>query len=353
MTRTAAIAGAVLVTLSLHAQTPAPATPPAAPPAPQAPKNVKVLTGLSREELMRTMQLMRASLGVRCEFCHVEGPDGLDFPNDAKEEKQTAREMIEMVKRINTTSFEGRPVVSCYTCHHGSEHPVNIVPLPTSVPPPAKAESTTPPASPNIDAIIASYVKASAPGTGSRTMRGTMTDVRGPATIEVAQMDGTTKLTTTMLQRTSSQVYAGNSGWAQDRNGTHDMAPGELQRFREVHAGLALPKLDAKAEGWRPARKDRIGDRDAWRIDRRASESVTERYWFDAQSGVLLRMMTITAGPVGRVPQQVDFSDYRQVGGVSIPFTITNSMVDTRASNEKKFDTIEATNLDAKRFDKE
>src|SRR3954447_24639370 len=57
---------------------------------------------ISKKELTNTMRGFSFSLGVRCEFCHVQGEDKkLDFPNDSKPEKQKARAMLQMVATIN------------------------------------------------------------------------------------------------------------------------------------------------------------------------------------------------------------------------------------------------------------
>lgn len=359
-----AVVAAILV-VSADAQTP-PAGPPPTPPqtsapaGPPVPRNLKVLTGLSIDEVRRTMQVIGASLGVRCEFCHVEGTDGLDFANDSKEEKETARSMIEMVRRLNTTSFEGHPIVSCYTCHQGSAHPVNIIPLPVKLPPAdANAHGAPAPATqgaeapPTAESLLAAYAKASSPGkVANRSLRGTMTDLRGPASLEVLQSGDRMLVHIKTGTRETTLVASGDSGWIRDARGTRDMNASDLQRFRETNLGLQLPLLDPKAAGWRTPRKEKLGDADTWRLDRRVSDLQSERYWFDPRSGVLLRMVLISAGPVGRVPQQVDFADYRDVGGVRVPFSIVNSLVEARASTDKKFETADASPIDPTRFAK-
>jgi hypothetical protein len=42
-------------------------------------------------------------------------------------------------------------------------------------------------------------------------------------------------------------------------------------------------------------------------------------FYFD-QNGLLTRLVTWTRTPVGIVPTQIDYSDYRDVAGVKIPF---------------------------------
>lgn len=44
--------------------------------------------------------------------------------------------------------------------------------------------------------------------------------------------------------------------------------------------------------------------------------------YFDQQSGLLLRMVRYGKSPIGRVPTQVDYADYRDVGGIKMPFRL-------------------------------
>src|SRR5262249_17138954 len=44
-------------------------------------------------------------------------------------QKETARQMMQMVNDINTRQFEGRPQVGCATCHHGHTPPERTPPL--------------------------------------------------------------------------------------------------------------------------------------------------------------------------------------------------------------------------------
>jgi hypothetical protein len=59
------------------------------------------------------------ALGVRCDFCHVQG----DFASDEKPHKEIARKMIVMAREINANFPDGKMHVTCYTCHRGSEEP--------------------------------------------------------------------------------------------------------------------------------------------------------------------------------------------------------------------------------------
>src|SRR5512140_1367772 len=112
--RSSAVAAFVLSAsfIVLHAQSgtaPAVATPKTAE---QQFKNIQVLKGVPADQLIPTMQFISASLGVECDFCHVEHA----FDKDDKKPKQFARKMIEMQNGINQDSFKGETEVTCNTC---------------------------------------------------------------------------------------------------------------------------------------------------------------------------------------------------------------------------------------------
>ena len=101
-------------------------------------KNLKVLPqNITHDELITTMRGFARALGGRCDTCHVQIPgetNKFDFPNDAKDEKRTARIMIRMVRNINGNFIskiprehdepaEEKPVVQCWTCHRGHKQP--------------------------------------------------------------------------------------------------------------------------------------------------------------------------------------------------------------------------------------
>src|SRR5580693_8504385 len=50
-------------------------------------KNIQVLKGIPADQLIPAMQFITASLGVECEYCHVQGA----FEKDDKKPKQAAR----------------------------------------------------------------------------------------------------------------------------------------------------------------------------------------------------------------------------------------------------------------------
>jgi hypothetical protein len=115
---------------------PPPQSQPGPPPPAQhempAPTNLKVLPkNLTGAQVHEIMEKWEGELGTSCKTCHAAdpknlGPNGkprLNFADDSKEDKQTARKMFKMVEDINVNYISkidssGAPV-TCGTCHRG------------------------------------------------------------------------------------------------------------------------------------------------------------------------------------------------------------------------------------------
>lgn len=103
-------------------------------------KNLKILPkDISPDSLDHIMDFYKASLGVKCGFCHAPDPatGKLNFASDEKPEKEAARYMMTMTTGINKEYFNfnksANPdtlnAVTCYTCHNGNPHPEGIPPM--------------------------------------------------------------------------------------------------------------------------------------------------------------------------------------------------------------------------------
>ena len=115
-------------------------------PAPAAHQNLQVLAkDIPQPELTQVMQGFAQSLGVQCGYCHAVapppegggrfgggggrgrgGPAALDFPSDQLPAKKKAREMMLMVRDLNTRipaavgkAADATARVQCTTCHGG------------------------------------------------------------------------------------------------------------------------------------------------------------------------------------------------------------------------------------------
>lgn len=136
---------ALVLAAALCGAAQAPRAPQAAPPATPAqhhehehpkPTNLKVLPKDSTgDQVHDIMHQWEADLGVTCKTCHVEnpkdiGPNGrprLNYADDSKSEKNSARVMYTMLESINQDYVakienSGLPV-TCGTCHQGHLNP--------------------------------------------------------------------------------------------------------------------------------------------------------------------------------------------------------------------------------------
>lgn len=91
-------------------------------------KNIKILKNLPADQLVPVMQRIDASLGVKCDFCHVIKPDHTGFELDDKPMKNIARQMILMTQDINKRNKPVKNQVTCFTCHRGHAEPQNTAP---------------------------------------------------------------------------------------------------------------------------------------------------------------------------------------------------------------------------------
>src|SRR5215467_4865255 len=85
-------------------------------------KNIQILKDIPADQLIPAMQFITASLGVDCEYCHVEKA----MDKDDKKTKGYARHMMEMMFNINKENFDNQRWVTCYSCHQGSPYPPSI-----------------------------------------------------------------------------------------------------------------------------------------------------------------------------------------------------------------------------------
>lgn len=321
----------------------------------QVQKNIQVLQGLPQSQLIPVMNFMASSLGVRCTFCHVNKEGTWDFAADVKPEKNTAREMIKMVQDINKTTFRGATEVSCYTCHRGRTRPVSVPPLPVpevarpAEAPAAPGASPAPsPAAPTADQVLAKYQDALGGAAvidklKTRTMKGTWLTANGISwgyeAIQSAP-DRTFMLVNTPRQGVIERGFNGSVGWEQSTRGLRDLTGDELLFLRRYPGLFSDVKLKEQFTSLTFAGKDKINDREVYVLRGTNTANKRERLYFDAQNGLLVRRIVFTQTPLGIIPEQVDFDDYRDVDGMKVPFTIRISSVDSNLSSTRQFTEI-------------
>jgi hypothetical protein len=293
-------------------------------------KNIQVLQGIPADQLDPAMRVFEGSLGVGCNFCHVD-----DRSKDDMETKVTARKMIAMMFTINKSSFGGRPVVTCNTCHHGESVPVGLLTLPEQTA--MLAEREAQPALPTANQILAKYVEALGGEQAIRKITSRLiTATRQnlslprfplPPPFQVERYYKAPNLTVVIMHTPAGIIasgFDGSTAWSQDAKGRVSEAGGVVQ-IRAGRSANLYESLDMKQEYTRMEvqGKQKVGDRDAYLVIGYPQGDSPERLFFDAQAGLLLRKITTLPTSVGEFPSGTDYDDYRDVGGgVKFPFLI-------------------------------
>jgi len=294
-------------------------------------KNIQVLKDIPADQLIPSMQFITASLGVECDFCHVQGA----FDKDDKKAKQTARKMMQMMITINQENFDNHREVTCYSCHRGSTTPVGTPPVMTAdakepMPAPKKAEGEEAKSGPAPDQLIDKYIQAVGGASAvdkvtSRVMKGQI-DFGGrnlPIDIYCKNPDKRVSFTH-MPDGDSVTAFDGHEGWLG--------APG--RPIREMHgpdfdgaaldADLHFPThlkqmfTEVKSQG-----TEKIGDHEAYVVVGQREGKPPLRLYFDEQTGLLVRLVRFGETALGQLPTQIDYEDYRDSAGVKIPYRWT------------------------------
>ena len=293
-------------------------------------KNIVQLKGTPADQLMPAMQFMASSLGVECTFCHVAGK----MEADDKQAKKTAREMIAMTAAINKDSFRGRPQVTCFSCHHGAEHPVNTPPVMDADAPARPAPPAATSAAMTVDQIIDNYVAALGGADAirkitSRVMKGTISVGGSEMPIELFTKAPNKRASISNGQ--SFTAFDGTAGWmggpghpARDMSAPENEAAGLDAEF-----SLAL-RLKEIFPQLRRGRPESIGGVECETLNGNGPGRPPVRLYFDKNSGLLLRMVRYAETPVGRNATQIDYADYRDMDGVKSPFRWTLSRANGR-----------------------
>jgi len=74
-----------------------------------------------------------------------------------------------------------------------------------------------------------------------------------------------------------------------------------------------------------------INDRDVYVVQGMTVSRTRVKLFFDTGSGLLVRNVRFIPTPVGTVPVQVDYGDYRDVAGVKLPYEWTMTWTNGRS----------------------
>ena len=90
-------------------------------------------------------------------------------------------------------------------------------------------------------------------------------------------------------------------------------------------AGIAVAGQQDNPSKLDVRRYDTIDGKKVVVVNAERGPIVTETLSFDTDSGLLLRRVVQTKTAYGALAEQVDYSDYKDVAGIKIPFTIKHT----------------------------
>jgi photosynthetic reaction center cytochrome c subunit len=350
---------------------------PAAPAKPQlaedAFKNIQVLRGIPVDDFMGTMGVMSAALGFDCSECHTgAGTDRVDWAADTQR-KVIARRMVTMVATINKDNFTGRQMVTCWSCHRGRDKPA-VTPTMDIVYGTPSLEMddvfAQAPGQPTADQILDKYIQAVG---GAQRLAGLTSYVAKGTSVGFGGFGGGGQVQifakapeqrTTLIEfkdapdrGDSIRTFNGRAGWIKTPLAVlkeYQISGGDLDGFR-LDAQLAFPgQIKQILKNWRVSLPTTIedlpgpssqtsqqpelalGSHDVQVVQGDRPNGVVATLYFDSKSGLLLRELRYSRSPIGRVPTQIDYADYRDVKGIKIPHRLTFAWLDGRDSIELK-----------------
>lgn len=117
--------------------------------------------------------------------------------------------------------------------------------------------------------------------------------------------------------------FDGKTAWSSDpQNGMREKAGAELaatkldsEFYKPTKLKQLYPKIVVKGT-------DKVGDKEVYVVEATPAESSMETWYFDTQSGLILREDTEREGPQGKQAIQVFYEDYKDVDGVKMAFSI-------------------------------
>jgi hypothetical protein len=323
-------------------------------PVEQVRKNIQVLKGLPASQLFPLMNLVSASLGVRCNYCHVNnGDDNWVWQSDEKQAKRAARRMMQMVidlNKNNQSDFRASRV-TCYTCHRGQTELQNLPTLPLkpsqNTPDSITEQSKKAEPLPTVRQVLDKYVEAvggqaKIAKLKTRVLRGIRESSLGNWSLEinVKPPDKFLVSLTVPQQGVIYQGFNGTKGWLKNPREQRAMSSDELAVLKETKELYEVIKVKEPLPEMKVTGIETIGGREAYALESANANNVVEKFYFDVQTGFLIRQMTLTNTVLVPIPEQIDFEDYREMDSVKLPFVIRISNIDPFFNSTRRFTEI-------------
>jgi hypothetical protein len=314
-------------------------------------KNIQVLKGMPVDEFMDSMGMFSASLGYDCVSCHSsELYNNRDAFAIATPMIQRARQMIVMMQAINKQYFGGQPRMSCFTCHRGQDRPGNIPSLALQygelVDDP-NAMTIYPDTRNTVEQVFTKYLAALGgaqrlAGLTSYVATGTYAGFNtGGSAIPVdvyAKAPNQRAQVVHMQEGDAIKAFDGTQAWAAE--GWRPMpllqlTGGNLEGAK-LEAAVQFPAGIQKAYANWQVSGTLLDDKSTTILQGTNPKELPVNFYFDAESGLLVRIVRWNRTGVGIVPTQIDYSDYRDVNGVKLPHHVVLTWTDGQNTYEFK-----------------
>lgn len=288
-------------------------------------KSIKVLNDMPADQMGKVMNMMSASLGVDCKFCHASN-DG-DYEKEGFEHKDIARQMLKMTFDLNKNYFEGRPEINCNTCHKGVAHPQPSFPLSPALA--VEPRPKQPEKKPTIEEILAKYEtalggKATLAKINSRFIKAQRIEPDGK-TIEPEEIwtkGDKSIISTTYGNYVIKEIYDGKDAWKVGGGAKIELKADEAENIKREAQLFANPNLKAIYPKMEVRFFDRLDGKEVWIIQATTADNKRERLVFDSTTGLLIRRASSAQTVLGNHVFQVDYQDYKDFGGAKLPATM-------------------------------
>lgn len=298
-------------------------------------KSVQILKGIPVDTFFESMGMFASAMGNDCTFCHVKDAyfDKTAFAQ-VTPRMQRARQMLTMMSELNDKYFAGRTRVTCFTCHRGSQSPVAEPDLSIQYGEPYEDPNARDfPLETRVTAeqLLDKYIQWA--GGAQNVARLTSYVARGTyegfdtafekRPVEIyAKAPNQQTLIVRLATGASTRVFDGKNGWMAGGDQPVPLltlTEGNLDRAR-LEALVAFPAGLPKAYAhWRVGRAV-LNDEEVSVVQGIDNDRQPVANLYFAPNGLLVRAVRWTLTPVGFVPTQIDYSDFRDVAGVKVPF---------------------------------
>jgi hypothetical protein len=312
-------------------------------------KNVKILKGIPVDEFMDTMGMFSAATNMNCVDCHADD-NTAGWEKFAKDTplKETARRMLLMVNTINKDNFKGVGAVTCYTCHHGDRAPKKIPSLIVQYSPPVEDPDEVnvfaDTKGPTVDQIFDKYIQALGGGqrlsslrslTAKGTYSGYDTDQANVPIDIFAKAPGQRATVVHAGFGDMVRTYDGRSGWIASADkplSLMQLTGGNLDGAK-IEAMVLFPMQIRQAFRQWKVTSSAIDDKEVEVLQGTNPRQPPVNLYFD-DSGLLVRLVRFVDTAVGQVPTHIDYSDYRDVAGVKMPFRWVATWTDGQSTTQ-------------------